>query len=620
MTLDRPSASTPRIVATVDNRADDLALLRRFEPVLRLTQGEMFVPVSVEAYLRGAALIADAGAPTERVLAEHGALDPQVLAAMGSAHVGPELSLRYVERPMGRGTFRRWLRDGGRPPFAPTSTAVAVGLFARVVAALIRLTLLLRGKVPARWTAAAVEQTRAFLEPGAAPTYYGHVTRDAGYVVLQYWFLYPMNDWRSSFGGVNDHEADWEQITIFLVRESADRALRAAWVAFSSHDEVGADLRRRWDDPDLARLGEHPVVYVGAGSHSGAYLPGEYLVTVAPDLPGWLESARRKIARILPWWEPGRGGIGIPYLDYRRGDGPAIGPGERLAWDARLIDDTTPWVRDYRGLWGLDTGDPLGGERAPAGPRYERDGRVRASWGQPVAWAALDGVPPTREEAESAWVAWPDRLRAALDALDGELATARDDLRGVAVADRATGGPHHSASDAAIRVEKLRRTQARLRENLDLAQRHHLDPVPADGVHDHLRHRTVPLGATQRRGSALIRGWAAASSVLLLAALGVILLTGTSNLAAPVVGVLVAMLLVEALLRGRLIGLVVRMALALAIALAAWRLAEFVLDHVREAAGIALLLAAAYLLGQVVRDALLGAAAQARVPGGDGAG
>ena len=25
-----------------------------------------------------------------------------------------------------------------------------------------------------------------------------------------------MNDWRSTFAGVNDHEADWEQVTVFL--------------------------------------------------------------------------------------------------------------------------------------------------------------------------------------------------------------------------------------------------------------------------------------------------------------------------------------------------------------------------------------------------------------------
>ena len=43
-----------------------------------------------------------------------------------------------------------------------------------------------------------------------------------------------------------------------------------------------------------------------------------------------------------------------------------------------LADDTT-WVVDYRGLWGNDTADPLGGERGPAGPRYERSTEVRHS-------------------------------------------------------------------------------------------------------------------------------------------------------------------------------------------------------------------------------------------------
>jgi hypothetical protein len=67
-------------------------------------------------------------------------------------------------------------------------------------------------------------------------------------------FFYPMNDWRSTFGGVNDHEADWEQVTVLLVPlvEDAERAnradgsgvLRVGWVAFSSHDETGDDLRR----------------------------------------------------------------------------------------------------------------------------------------------------------------------------------------------------------------------------------------------------------------------------------------------------------------------------------------------------------------------------------------
>ena len=117
-------------------------------------------------------------------------------------------------------------------------------------------------------------------------SYYGHVTRDRGFVALQYWFLYAMNDWRSTFGGVNDHEADWEQVTVFLPDPPGLESLaaRPAWVAFSSHDEVGDDLRRRQDDPDIERRDTHPVVFAGAGSHSGAYLPGDYLITFEPPV------------------------------------------------------------------------------------------------------------------------------------------------------------------------------------------------------------------------------------------------------------------------------------------------------------------------------------------------
>jgi hypothetical protein len=84
-----------------------------------------------------------------------------------------------------------------------------------------------------------------------------------------------MNDWRSTFGGVNDHEGDWEQVTLFLTESDAAEKPELAWVAFSAHDEVGDDLRRRVDDPDVHLIdGTHPVVNAGAGSHSGAYLPG----------------------------------------------------------------------------------------------------------------------------------------------------------------------------------------------------------------------------------------------------------------------------------------------------------------------------------------------------------
>lgn len=70
---------------------------------------------------------------------------------------------------------------------------------------------------------------------------------------------------------------------------------------FSAHDETGNDLRRRWDDPDLTLVGDHPVVNAGLGSHGGAYLAGEYLTTFeAPAFHGLLRLFRTISRTLLP--------------------------------------------------------------------------------------------------------------------------------------------------------------------------------------------------------------------------------------------------------------------------------------------------------------------------------
>jgi hypothetical protein len=99
------------------------------------------------------------------------------------------------------------------------------------------------------------------------------------------------------------------------------------------------------------------------------------------------------------------------------------------------------WVDKYRGLWGLDTRDPVGGERAPAGPKYNRDGSVRQSWYDPIGWAGLDKIlPPIRVSSEL-----DTRLKQVADdiqKLDADIETKRAALRDLALdveAMRATG-------------------------------------------------------------------------------------------------------------------------------------------------------------------------------------
>ena len=62
-----------------------------------------------------------------------------------------------------------------------------------------------------------------------------------------------MNDWRSTFEGANDHEADWEQCFV-VCEQRDDGSIEPAWFCAAAHDEKGDDLRRRWDDPRLAPL------------------------------------------------------------------------------------------------------------------------------------------------------------------------------------------------------------------------------------------------------------------------------------------------------------------------------------------------------------------------------
>ena len=595
--------------------AEDLRLLRRYEPVLRFTQGELFLPMPVASYLSRCSLWRSAGpgrprrgGRSEDRLCRPGELTPDQLATVSAAWPGRDLSLRFVAQPLGRRAFRAWRRDKARARLAPGSSRfAAVGLLSRFIDALMRLSLLLRGRVPGGTAAAAELQCRPGVDPASCP-YYGRVTRDRGYVALQYWFFYAMNDWRSTFGGVNDHEADWEQVTVFLP-DPPDSSARPAWVAFSSHDEVGDDLRRRADDPDLEWRDTHPVVYAGAGSHSGAYLPGDYLVTAEPTaLKGLLAALRRVSRLLLPWTRTDEHtALGIPFIDYHRGDGPAVGPGEARNWEPVLVDDETPWVRDYRGLWGLDTGDPFGGERAPAGPRYERGGSVRLCWSDPVGWAGLDKEAPSEAAGRQIAADRITELDAELAAATAEANARGDELRRAHIgfqALRSAGLRRNpgelTALESAVRAARERRQAlAEEREVLAAAVAHQL---PRPDPHAHLRHRALPNADPVHTRSRVLRVWSSVSASFLLAGLAVVVLGQAGELVPAVGGLAVVMLSVEAFAR-RQLGRFMAGLLALLVAVSvAWTAASAAAGHWRWTLAGLLVAAAVVLLGANIRD------------------
>jgi hypothetical protein len=397
------------------------ALLRRFEPVIRSTTGDKFYPMDVEPYVRACSLWVQRPGEEAVCVVPGGELSLDRLAQQpmdeaGAVHflkftdkddLGPDARGKrvFLRRAMDRKESRRAFRAGrGR--------LARVGYFSRFVDALYSIALLARGRVPGESAAAASVAYERIMSEQERYRYHGRVLRQDGWIVLQYWLFYPFNDWRSGFFGANDHEADWEKVMVFL-SESESGELRPEWVAYAAHNYTGDNLRRRWDDPEVEKVGEHPVIYVGAGSHASYYAPGEYLTELTLPLPSPLARVSRAIRT---FWktrlgqyvgngeEDGRSGyFSIPFVDYARGDGLSVGEGGDRSWDEpRLIADPTPdWVSGYRGLWGLYARDPFEGEDAPAGPMYNRDKSVSRAWYDPVGWAGLDKVAPPTETLEA---------------------------------------------------------------------------------------------------------------------------------------------------------------------------------------------------------------------------
>ena len=244
---------------TID--AADLALLRRFEPIVKYTYGELFFPTGVDGYFAECDLFVGASERERRLLVPQGELTAEKLVDH-TAPPGENLYLRLVQKPLVGLDLARWNRRPDRPVFHAPGRLARVGLFARLVDAGFTASLLLRGTVPGGTAAAAqVKYDRA---RGADPRYiyHGRVVRQDGWLVLHYMWFYFMNDFRSTFSGANDHEADWEQAFIYL-EEPPKGEPRPVWIACAAHDYTGDDLRRRWDDPLLVKEGDHPVLHAG---------------------------------------------------------------------------------------------------------------------------------------------------------------------------------------------------------------------------------------------------------------------------------------------------------------------------------------------------------------------
>ncbi len=607
------SSTTP-----VPSTAPDVEILRAFEPIVRYTQGEKFFPMDVERYLREASLWLYVPDGSDQEVVPEGELTMESLVQRREAPFGSLFYLRFIqaldlqESARALAGERRLAKEQQSTFHAGVGRLARGGLLPRIGDGLFSLSLLLRGNVPGATAAAAALKYAQIHREDERYIYQGRVARQSGWTICQYWFFFAYNPWRSGFHGVNDHEADWEMVSVYLYEDEG--RLVPEWIAYASHDFHGADLRRRWDDAaDLQLEDGHPVVYAGAGSHASYFKAGEYQAEVPIPAPARVKGFGQAFSGFwhttLGQGDEAGSPLRIPFIDFARGDGLSIGPGQPNEWTPNVIDETTPWVGKYRGLWGLYAQDPISGENAPAGPMYERDGSPRPSWLDPLAFAGLDQVPPPPDEVGvlEAELARLETRQSELDALIPEETT---ELRELGVRLQSMLGSPHLAAEAerlgeevveqASKLTALRKERSENEAVLEGLRRRieRLRGREADDPRAHIRHSAEPVSVKTMRFMRATEIWAAVSISALLIGLAVLMLYSPSNVWAELIVLLVAFVIAESVLRGTFVRTINRVAVILALI----ALVVLLVTYWTWAVAALLIGLAAFLLYQRIRE------------------
>jgi hypothetical protein len=195
------------------------------------------------------------------------------------------------------------------------------------------------------------------------PTVYGRVAREAGEIVLQYWFFYyddvysytyPPSDfiWQA-------HEGDWENVDVVLSGD--DEPLYAGYSQHCLGERRAWSETPRFDDT-------HPVVHIALGSHANYFEAGTHAINT-DCIPNQARAIFQPIGP-LP-----------PPVD-RAFAGPIAGPpgsGGRVTPIEQIGDNVPDWVR-FPGFWGelqyFHAPAPIGTVAfgaSPVGPAFHRE-------------------------------------------------------------------------------------------------------------------------------------------------------------------------------------------------------------------------------------------------------
>jgi len=622
------------------SQQSDLTILRNFEPILRFTKGERFYPSDVDRYLAECSLWKHKKDEPPELIIKEGELTVEKLIEPREGSPGTIYYLKFIEPPdlfeYARYQIRQVLASFSRRDdeevFRPGRGRLArVGIGSRLIDALFSLTLLLRGRVPGDTAAAAAMTYERMQQIQERYAYYGRVVHENGWVILQYWYFYPYNNWRSGFFGVNDHEADWEMVCVYCYEDlgnednadSSRQQLIPQWVAYASHEFSGDDLRRRWDDPELQRVitddGEqHPIVYIGAGSHASYFSPGEYLTELElPFLSPWvvladnLHAIWHKVLKLgrTPLEKPKFNIFRIPFVDYARGDGKSIGPQQSIHWEARIMGTETPWAFAYRGLWGLYANDPIAGENAPAGPVYNRKGDVRLRWYDPLGWAGLDKVASPRYAVE---VLSNQSLQAQLRCTELEelIAHKSVQLSGLGLEEVSLRGHLHleevhkeqllQINTLSFELKKLKHELAVQKLKLEALNLHRtrLEHGELEPVREHIKHAHHPTPQSNLFLAGLAEFFAAVSVGLLIFGVVLLMIFARQYLVVGVATMISFVIFLEASFRRRLGSLVN----GLTIILAVISMAVLFYEFFWEITVTSILLAGLFIIAENLRE------------------
>jgi hypothetical protein len=242
----------------------------------------------------------------------------------------------------------------------------------------------------------------------------------------------------------------------------------------------------------------------------------------------------------------------------------SIGPGQPETWSPVLIDESTPWVGQYRGLWGLFARDPISGENAPAGPMYNRDGSPRGAWYDPLGFAGLDKVPPPNvalrmlEENCASVAARQAALDELIPAKASELQAVGIKLKGM------EDNPHLAKQYAALEKEMMAlsaEVRALRRENSEngallqglTGRLDRLRRGIQDNPRAHIKHLSQPAQAAHMRFDRLAETWAAISLSLLLFGVVALMLLTPKFLIPGLAVITLLFIVAESILRGAFI-------------------------------------------------------------------